>query len=162
MRIVAGTPRWAVLAALAVPHCVLPSAVYRIGLLPTGSTVENAYLIGLSAGSMGLALLTLGLVQPWGERLGGWVVPRRAAVGAAFTGASIVSLLCLYVLANSLFGFVERGPVLIGADQPPRPLPGGGVVALYLPLLAWGPLVFAVAGAYLRRRTDRATLALVG
>lgn len=51
-------PRWAVLAAWAVP-------------LGT-SLAEQVYVPSLSFVSVGLGLLTLGLVRPWGE-----VVPRR-------------------------------------------------------------------------------------
>lgn len=52
------------------------------------------YLLLLSGLSMGLALLTLGLVHDWGERVPGWVpllggrtVPTRAAVFPAAAGA---------------------------------------------------------------------------
>jgi len=157
MTIVPGTPRWAVVAACAVPACVLPSAVWRVTLLPTGSGSADRYLVTLSAVSMLLALLTLGLVQPWGERLpGGRPVPRAAATGVAVAGASALLLIEFYLVLNAVFGFVERGPVLIGADQPPMPPPGPAVGLLYLPLLAWAPLVLAVAAAYHRRRTRAA------
>lgn len=161
MTIVSGTPRWAVVAAWAVPACVLPSAVYRVGLMPTGSASLDWYLGGLSAGSMILGLLTLGLVQPWGERLPGWIpslggrpIPRAAAAGSATTGGVIVLLVCLYVVLNSTFDFVERGPVLIGADQPPMPPPSAGVIWCYVPLLAWAPLL--LTAAYRTRRSAAA------
>ena len=154
MRVVSGTPRWAVLAACAVPVCVLPSAVYRFGLLPSGFASVDTYLLILSVGSMILALLTLGLVQPWGERLpGGRPIPRGVVVAAATTGAVLVALVCLYAVLNSIFGFVEQGPVLIGADEPAHPAPAGWVIWCYVPLLAWAPLLLAVTAAYRTRRS---------
>ncbi|MFB9239552.1 hypothetical protein ACFFWC_29140 [Plantactinospora siamensis] len=157
-------PRWAVLAAYAVPLCVLPSAIWRVTLLTGGTvgmTAEGTYLIVLSAGSVGLALLTLGLVHDWGERIPRWVpglggraVPVRAAAIPAFVGAGVIIAICLYALLNMTFHFVHRGPVLVGPRESdlPRPEPGRGVLACYVPLLAWGPLLLAVALSYVRRR----------
>jgi hypothetical protein len=157
--------RWAVAAAYAVPLCVLPSAAWRMSLLVDGSVPmdeEGWYLLTLSAGSVGLALLTLGLVHRWGEEvprlvpmIGGRPVPVRAAVVPAVTGALLLIGLDLYAILNGLLNVVERGPVLVGpdgTDLPPRPEPGTGVLALYVPLLAWGPLLLAVALDYRRRR----------
>jgi len=83
-------PRWALWAAYVVPLCVLPSAVWRC-TLPSGDEVsfadEGWYLLLLSHLSVGFAMLTLGLVHQWGERIpgrvpgpGGRTVPVRAAV----------------------------------------------------------------------------------
>lgn len=155
MRIVPGTPRWAVVAAAAVPVCVLPSVVYRIMLIPSGFPSVDLYLGALSAGSMVLALLTLGLVQPWGERLGRRAIPRAPVVAAATTGAVLIALLGLYAIVNSVFGFVDHGPVLVGADEPAHPPPAAWVVWCYVPLLAWPPLLLAVTAAYHRRRSPR-------
>ncbi|MEU4481833.1 hypothetical protein AB0F68_27785 [Micromonospora sp. NPDC023966] len=118
------------------------------------------YLLLLSGLSMGLALLTLGLVHHWGERIPGWVpgvggrtIPARAAAVPALVGASLVIGLCLYAVLNMTFHFVDRGPVLVGQHDVERTPPGPGIVSLYVPLLAWGPLVLAVAANYWRRRT---------
>jgi hypothetical protein len=156
-------PRWAVWAAYAVPLCVLPSTIWRATAAIDG-TVSMAnggwYLLLLSGLSMGLALLTLGLVHHWGERIPGWVpgvggrtIPARAAAVPALVGASLVIGLCLYAVLNMTFHFVDRGPVLVGQQDVERTPPGPGIVSLYVPLLAWGPLVFAVAANYWRRRT---------
>jgi hypothetical protein len=118
------------------------------------------YLLLLSGLSMGLALLTLGLVHHWGERIPGWVpgvggrtIPARAVAVPALVGASLVIGLCLYAVLNMTFHFVDRGPVLVGQQDVERTPPGPGIVSLYVPLLAWGPLVLAVAANYWRRRT---------
>jgi hypothetical protein len=163
-------PRSAFLAAYAVPLCVLPSAVWRCSLLLDGAIGMNAegwYLLTLSGGSVALALLTLGLVHSWGERvprwvpiLGGRTIPIPVAVVPAMTGALLLMGLCLYGVLNGVFHFVERGPVMIGpteADAPQRPKPGQGVLALYVPLLAWGPLLLAVTRNYWCRRRHGGT-----
>jgi hypothetical protein len=168
-------PRWALLAAYAVPLCVLPSAAWRCSLLfdeTVSRHTEDWYVLTLSGGSVALALLTLGLVHPWGERvprwvpvLGGRTIPRPVAVVPATTGALLLMALCLYALLNGVFHFVERGPVLVGpaeGDGPPPPEPGPGVAALYAPLLAWGPLLLAVTVNYWRRRTGRGGAERVG
>lgn len=160
--------RWAVVAAYAVPLCVAPSAVWRLSLLGEETfrmDAEGWYLVTLSAVSMGLALLTPGLVHRWGERvprrvpgLGGRPVPTGAAVVPAVTGALLLIAVCVYVVLNAVFGFVERGPVLIGpddADAVRRPEPTGAVLVWYLPLLLWGPLVLAVAVDRWRRGRTR-------
>lgn len=165
----AAAPRWAVWAAYAVPLCVLPSAVWRAGGALDGevSIADGGwYLLLLSGLSMGLALLTLGLVHHWGERIPGWVpglggrtIPVRVAVIPALIGASLLIGICLYAVLNMTLHFVERGPVLIGLDDIERPTPGWSVLALYLPILAWGPLVLAVTANYWRRRNRSATIA---
>ncbi|CAM3334387.1 hypothetical protein KIPE111705_03195 [Kibdelosporangium persicum] len=161
----ATVPRWAVWAAYAVPLCVLLSAVWRTGEAFTqevGLVSGGWYLLLLTGLSMGAALLTLGLVHRWGERIPRWVplvggrnIPVRAAVIPALAGGVLVIVICLYWVLNTLFGFVERGVILIGDDNG-LPTPGPSVMALYIPWLAWGPLVVALALAYRRRRNSSA------
>jgi hypothetical protein len=148
---------------------VLPSAVWRSSVLldhEVSIADEGWYLLLLSGLSIGLGLLTLGLVHQWGERIPDWVsgfggrsIPVRAAVIPALIGASLLIAICLYAMLNMTFHFVERGPVLIGPDNGERPKPGTAVLALYIPLLAWGPLVLAVTANYWRRRNPSATIA---
>lgn len=144
-------PRWAVAAAWAVPVCVLPSSVWRVSLLAGDDLrldAEGWYLVVLSAGSVGLALLTLALVYPV-------PVPAWVAVVPAVTGGLLLVAISGYVGLNAVFGFVETGPVLIGPERSKavrRPEPGGWVAVAYLPLLFWGPLVLAVARDRWRRR----------
>lgn len=74
-------PRWAVLAAHAVPLVTLPSGLWRIAvvagvpLLPQAvqDWGEGLYIVMLSVVAECLALLTLGLVRPWGEVVPRWI-----------------------------------------------------------------------------------------
>jgi uncharacterized membrane protein YbhN (UPF0104 family) len=138
--------RRAVFTAWAVPLCVLPSAVWR--LTEVGRvTTDRWYLVLLSVLSLLLALLTLGLVQRWGERF-----PPRLVTTSATTGGVLLLAVTAYVGLNAVFGFVERGPVFIGEDQPALPPPGWDVGVYYLPLLLWAPLLLVVTRDYRRRR----------
>ncbi|MFI1658093.1 hypothetical protein ACH4ZU_24740 [Streptomyces sp. NPDC020472] len=156
-------PRWAVVAAHAVPLLVLPSALWRVALT-FGAPVARVddptlglavYQLGLTALAELLAFLTLGLVRAWGEVfprwlpfLGGRPVGARGAALAALTGAcGLAALTCWFV-------YVAYAG--IGQDSPGTHTEGtlqqGLFYACYLPLLAWAPLLAAVAIAYRRRR----------
>ncbi|MCT4354765.1 hypothetical protein M5362_16675 [Streptomyces sp. Je 1-79] len=158
-----GVPRWAALAAHAVPLIVLPSGVWRIALtlgLPVARVddpglAQNAYQIVLTVVAELLAFLTLGLVRSWGEvfprRLpfvGGRPVPVRGATAAALGGASGLFALTGWYTYVAFAG--------IGADSPGAHIDGPVQEALlhacYLPLAAWAPLLVAVTVAYARRR----------
>lgn len=164
-------PRWAVWAAHAVPLCVLPSSLWRFAMglgFPVGYTDEAlrtdfhipgwgiAYVLGLSLLSEAAALLTLGLVRPWGERLPDWIprfggipLKRRTVVVVAGTGAAAMFLLWDVVTLVQLLMGVED-------DSPGHPT-GGWQTLLnltYLPLMLWGPLLAAVTYSYHRRRRD--------
>jgi hypothetical protein len=146
---------WAVVAAYAVPLCVLPSAIWRLSVAPDEES--SWYLVLLSVLSLGLALLTLGLVQRWGERIPSWVprlggrpIPPRPVVVTAVTGGAVLVAICVYFFLNQRFGFVERG--WGGSEELVREKPGWDIMRYYLPLVAWGPLVLAVAADYHRRR----------
>jgi hypothetical protein len=160
--------RWIRAAAYAVPLCVLPSALWRLWALAEGPPPgcpqamrawEPYYIAGLSVVSFGAALLTIGLVRPWGEvvprrvpLVGGRTVPVRAAVTAAGVGATLLFGVYAYALLNPVFDF-RAAPDLPGC---PSPLDGPGAwvaAASYAPLLAWGPLLVVVTVAYHRRRT---------
>jgi len=114
----------------------------------------TAYVFGLSFLLVGLALLTLGLVRPWGEVvprwvpwLGGRLVRPLAAVIPAATGA-----LALALLWSSVFLFViQEIFVTYGLDGFERVVVG----ACYAPLLLWGPLLAAVTASYARRHLRR-------
>ncbi|MFE0526186.1 hypothetical protein ACFW0V_01190 [Micromonospora parva] len=154
----AAPPAWAVWAAYAVPLCVLPSALWRLSLVVTDDAVSHWYMLCLSALSMLLALLTLGLVHGWGQRVPHWIpriggrrIPARPVVRVALTGGWLLVAVCGYFLLNQRFHFVQSGWVGIGGDEPAHPVPGWEVFRFYAPLLAWGPLVIAVAADYRRR-----------
>ncbi|MFJ9843730.1 hypothetical protein ACIRYZ_25395 [Kitasatospora sp. NPDC101155] len=173
---VPGVPRWARLAAQAVPFTVLPSSVWRIATCTfhaplDGGAVQDSgnlpwwlplelYVVLLSAVSELLAFAALGLIARWGEVfprrlpvLRGRRVPVAAAVVPAALGATAL------VLITTLFTvMVSTGRTIQG-----RPLRGGipvftgdwhtvVLVVCYAPLLLWGPLLAAVTVAYWRRR----------
>lgn len=156
--------RWATTAAHIAAVTTLPSGLWRIALavgLPVGYSeasarelfdapgAGSAYLIGLSVVLELLALLTLGLVRPWGEALPRWVpmlggraIPRRAVVITAGVGA--VALTALWVPFAVMWWWTDGDGHLSGQA---RTLVG----LTYLPLALWGPLLGAVTWSYHRR-----------
>jgi hypothetical protein len=156
-------PTWAKVAAWAVPATVLPSAVWRLvswydGLrrgghpcaAPGDPLWEKIYVPSLSFVSLGLALLTVGLVRPWGEvfprllpGIGGRRVPPAFAVATATTGALLVAAF----IVRSLMGGEPRYPLPPGCT-----VPGWEVMQFYAPLVLWSPLLLAVTWHYHRRR----------
>lgn len=153
-------PAWAARAAHLIPLVTLPSGLWRIALV-TGlpimdygyqmHTPERIYIVSLSVVQEAAALLCLGLVRPWGEVAPAWIpfiggarVRPMAAVVPALTGAAILCVLWTCLFARVPFvGFFDR---FDGAFDTVL------VTACYLPLLAWGPLLAAVALDYRRRR----------
>ncbi|MFE0735380.1 hypothetical protein [Streptomyces sp. NPDC058855] len=166
-----GVPRWAVLAAHAVPLLTLPSGLWRLALVaglpvtqdawhhgPGGvmSTAEAVYVVSLSVVSELLAFLTLGLVRPWGEVLprrfpflGGRPVNPAAAWRAAFAGAAGLCALAAWGVYASAAG--------LGPGIPASPAQEALVIACYAPLLAWPVLLAAVAADHRRRHTAAGT-----
>ncbi len=158
-------PRWARRAAVAAVLTTVPSALWRIAMavgVPVGVRDEyraahyafpswgTVYVFGLSFLLVGLASLTLGLVQPWGEVaprwmpvIGGKRVRPLAAVVPAAVGAILLTL--LWVSALSSFGAIAEEFGLAGAAM-------AVVLVCYTPLLGWGPLLGAVTVSYYRRR----------
>lgn len=152
--------RWAVVAAHAVPLVTLPSGLWRL-VLATGADLglrpyhhigagEAAYIVGLSVASEALALLTLGLVRPWGERVPRWIPllgGRRVAPYAAIVPAALGALALALIWAYAFRDFPGLGGVTFAA-------PGWHalLLACYLPLLLWAPLLAAVTWAYWLRR----------
>jgi hypothetical protein len=145
----------------------LPSALWRLGLVAGFSlgyqpawiadnattAADRAWLIALSVLTESLALLTIGLVRPWGEVLPSWLpllggrrVPPLAAILPAATGSIVLTL--LWALNPLMFTDLFQDPLE----------PQGGwqllMATSYLPLVAWGPLLAAVTWAYYTRRTN--------
>ncbi|SDT72084.1 hypothetical protein [Jiangella sp. DSM 45060] len=176
---VAGVSVWTRRAALAIPLVVLPSSIWRIVTvvflpLPDGMTTAEArgdlptwlplevYVLLLSVVSEGLALLCVGLIARWGEVWPRWVpvlrgrrIPVPVALVPALLGATILTALWGWVGVSFLLGRNVQGERL--ADGSPLQLDSiDGVVVFvcYAPLMLWGPLLFAVALAYWRRRSD--------
>ena len=158
-------PRWARRAAWLTVLTTVPSALWRLAMavgVPVGvdenyrremyefPSWRTAYVFGLTVLLVGLASLTLGLVQRWGEVtprwmpwIGGRRVPPLAAVVPAGAGALALTLLWASVFSNMEGIFVVFG--LEGAERIV-------LVACYAPLLLWGPLLAAVTVSYARRR----------
>lgn len=161
---VGSPPRWAVWAAYAAVLTTVPSGLWRIGLafgLPLGYSEGDLRaddvpgrgsleLVGLSVLTTGAAMLTLGLVQRWGEtfprwmpRIGGRRVPPRAAVIPAAIGAVLLTVLWTQLL---WWWSIDREHGI------PDPTWETMVGFLYLPMVAWGPLLGAVTVSYYYRR----------
>jgi hypothetical protein len=160
-------PRWADRAAHLVALATLPSALWRIplalgfsmGMIEHGAPVhvhgwESAAVVGLSLVTESAALLTLGLVRPWGERvpsrlpvIGGRRIPPLAVVVPAALGAVALAF---------VWGFAFRNGAHLEGVEYSHPAWRVLLVACYAPLLAWAPLLGAVTWAYWRRRTTGA------
>ncbi|SBT36922.1 hypothetical protein [Micromonospora auratinigra] len=156
-------PGWAERVAHLIPLVVLPSGLWRLALVagvPIGASAhgapvhlgvgESAYIISLSLVSEALALLSFGLVRPWGEvfarwlpLLGGRRVPPPFAVTVA--GAGAVALILIW-------GYAAWGVLVHGNDLECSPPGFALLLACYLPLLLWGPLLLALTIAYHHRR----------
>ncbi|MGW1378795.1 hypothetical protein ACWD6P_31645 [Streptomyces sp. NPDC002446] len=176
---VAGVPRWARLAAQAVPLLVLPSGIWRVVAvfasdhggqgadgLPSWLPGE-VYVVLLSVVSELLAFTAVGLIASWGEVfprwlpvLGGRRVPTAAAVIPGALGAAALTFLWTVLAVVT-----EAAGVTVRGEPIPHDYPGmagdGSAVVFYLcyaPLLLWGPLLGAVTVAYRRRRRRAASL----
>ncbi|MFD8630585.1 hypothetical protein [Streptomyces sp. NPDC059533] len=153
-------------AAHAAALTLLPSGLWRIAIAVgidvgwgPGSGLEaelfpgvwSFYLVGLSVFAECLGLLTLGLVQRWGEVLPGWVpwlgnrrIPPLAAVVPAALGATAVTTF-------GVLGLFTWGSNMADANAPT----GADwwlMTLCYAPLVLWGPLLGVVTAAYWRRR----------
>ena len=145
--------RWAVRAAHLVSLVVLPSALWRLGLVlgfsmggtENGEPVhvaggEAVWIVTLSVITEGLALLTLGLVKPWGLRF-----PRTLVLGLATFG--VISLALIWGYAFRDFPNVAEGSNELGFTDTGHAV----LLACYMPLLLWAPLLAAVTWDYSRR-----------
>ena len=119
-------------------------------------------MVALSVFSLAAALLTIGLVRPWGEVMPGWIpvlgkrrIPVGAAVIPAAAGAVLIFGVYVYLPLNAVFGFREP-PNVPGCPDPSRAPQAWIAIVSYAPLLAWGPLLTVVTVAYYRRRRRQA------
>jgi hypothetical protein len=158
-------PRQVAVAAHLTALTVLPSGVWRV-VLGCGVTLGFAradlradgmpgwgtvMVVGLTVLTEALALLTLGLVQPWGEVVPRWVpllggrrVPPAAAVVPATLGGVMLTFIWVFALMGVFTGRLDE---MTGAGW--RAL----MIACYLPALLWGPLLLWVTWHYHRRRS---------
>jgi hypothetical protein len=150
--------RWSIMAAHAIPLLALPSSVWRI-LLGCGVTMGasrasleadgmpgrgTVAVVMMSVVAEAAALLSLGLVRPWGEAVPRWVpalgarrIPRSAVAVPAVAGG---------IILTALWGYTVVG--LFGVEE----IRGTGwrllLYACYAPTLLWGPLLLVLTWAY--------------
>ncbi|MDX2973285.1 hypothetical protein PWY87_16605 [Kribbella solani] len=160
-------PRWAYRLAHLIPFMVLPSGLWRLGLVfgssmglvdanGTPTLLEGAggkvYVVGLTIFSELIALTALGMVSRWGEVvprwipfIGGWRVHPYAAIIPATLGA--LSLIAIWT-----YGFRDAytGHFIPFESTNWKIL----MLACYSPLNLWGPALLVVTWAYYRRRRD--------
>ncbi|MGW2374159.1 hypothetical protein [Kitasatospora sp. NPDC001683] len=176
---VPGVPRWARIAARAVPFTVLPSSAWRIATCTfhvplDGGAVQDSgnlpwwlplelYVVLLSVVSELFAFAALGLVARWGEvfprrlpLLGGRPVPVAAAVVPAVLGATVLTVgTVLFTVMLSTGRTIQGRPLRDGIPVFTGDWHTVVLIACYAPLLLWGPLLAAVTVAYRRRRRAR-------
>ncbi|MGW2858901.1 hypothetical protein [Streptomyces sp. NPDC001205] len=157
---VAEPPRWAVRAAHLTTLVVLPSGLWRIAMVlgyPAGYTAAGfvsfdtpwakVWMLTLSVLSELVALLTVGLVRPWGEVVPRWIPlvgGHRVRPMAVVVPAALGALALTAIWANVPCWWAYPHP-----DMTPT---GNLVVGiLYQPLVLWGPLTAAVTVSYYRR-----------
>ncbi|MCY1143708.1 hypothetical protein OWR29_37380 [Actinoplanes sp. Pm04-4] len=162
---VAGVPRWARIAAYAVPFVVLPSSLWRLPatfLHGSGPGVK-VYVVCLSIVAELVAFTAVGLVAPWGERFPRWVpwlrgrsVPPLVVIIPATAAATVLTVLWTTAFV-AIFRGVTVGGTPARSDFPTQQGVGSATVfyICYLPLLLWGPLLAVVTYAYQRRRRQR-------
>ncbi|MCX4445004.1 MULTISPECIES: hypothetical protein [unclassified Streptomyces] len=162
-------PRWARRAAYAVPLVVLPSGIWRLGVLfaadKRGGSIDdsamNGYVVFLTLISEALAFTAVGLVARWGEvvprwmpGLGGRRVPTAAAVVPATIGATILTLVFTVIGIITTVTQSKTNGDPLPADYPSK---AGGwetvyFYASYAPLVLWGPMLGILTYAYWHRR----------
>jgi hypothetical protein len=161
-------PRWADRLAHAIPFMVLPSGLWRLGLV-AGSSMgtldasgrpahlhgigDSVYIVCLTLFSEAVALTAFGMVRQWGEVVPRWIPwlgGRRVAPRAAIIPATLGSLALIGICT---FGF--RG--LFTGSVSPFATDGAQALMLscYAPLNLWGPALLVLTWAYYRRRTQR-------
>ncbi|MFC9693220.1 hypothetical protein ACFTSF_32020 [Kribbella sp. NPDC056951] len=159
-------PRWAYRLAHAIPFFVLPSSLWRLGLV-FGSSMGmldangqpayaegfglKVYIVGLSLVSEALALTSLGLVQGWGEvvpRWIPWIGGRRVAPYAAIVPATLGGLSLIAIWSYGMRD-AYSGAFFYFTNTFWQYLMVGSYSLLHL----WGPALLAVTWAYHRRRT---------
>lgn len=163
---VLAVPRWVNLAAHAVPLAVLPAGLWRMAMavgIPVGFSGQLAkdwqpgleafsYITLLTLVTEGLALMTLGLVRPWGEKVPGWIPllgGRRVRTWVAVVPALLGALAVTALTTQMFWG---GWPADEGGSEAPQGMAALIMNACYVPMLLWGPLVAVVAVSYALRR----------
>lgn len=164
-----GVQRWARWVAYAVPLVVLPSGIWRLGVLfdqdKRGGSIEdwamNGYIVFLTLVSEILAFTAIGLIARWGETFPDWVprlrgrrVPTAAAVVPAMVGAAALTLVFTIIATVTTVTQSKANGDPLPSDFPSK---AGGWEAVYfyasyVPLVLWGPMLGILTYAYWRRR----------
>jgi hypothetical protein len=168
-----GVQRWARWVAYAVPLVVLPSGIWRLGVLleedKRGGSIEdwamNGYVVLLTAVSEILAFTAIGLIARWGEVFPRWVpvlrgrrVPTAAAVLPAAIGAAVLTLVFTVIAIVTTVTQSKANGDPLPADFPSKAGDWESVYfyASYVPLVLWGPMLAILTFAYWRRRRSAA------
>ncbi|WP_343233716.1 hypothetical protein [Streptomyces sp. CS147] len=153
-------PRWAVRAAQLITLLALPTGLWRLAMVcgfPSGYTAagfvpfdtagSKLWMLTLSVTCELLALLSLGLVRPWGETVPRWIPviggrPVRPLAAVVPAAAGALALTALWAAMPLWWTYPHP-------DMTPAGLLLVGVI--YQPLALWGPLLGAVTVSYYRR-----------
>jgi hypothetical protein len=114
-------------------------------------------ILGLTAVSEGVGLLSLGLVRPWGEVFPAWIpllgrrrVPPVTVTVIATAGSLVLMAIWTFATVNffvlTVFGAPGQGFIFANGWWEAL------LVACYLPVLLWGPLLLVLTRAYYVRR----------
>ena len=157
-------PPWLTAAAWGAFLSTVPSAVWRVlmiaGLVPGTEALRafelegdpaagTAYVLALSAVQLTAGALSLGLIAPWGERIGRWWLPVWLPVVLAVSGGVAVTAIFDVWMLGALTSGVRPDAGLVHG------VPLAIMVAAYAPIFGWGPLVLVSALGYWRRRMTR-------
>lgn len=177
---VPGVPRWARIAAYAVPFTVLPASLWRIAACTFHAPIMRADASGASSGLPGVplelyvlllsifselvAFTSVGLVARWGEAFPRWVLPLRgrrvpvlfAVVPAALASIALTVLWTWVGITMALGIRVDGTPAAADSPTALDSWQGWLCVASYAPLVPWGPLLGLATVAYWRRRRGSA------
>ncbi len=139
---------WRVAVAVGVPSGFQPGSSLHVDHFPG---VMSFALVGLSVFAECLGLLSLGLVQRWGEVVPHWIPwlgGRRILPLAAVLPAALGAFA---VMAITIPGAWRWDDAMADPDAPTG-VTAWVMTAAYAPLVLWGPLLAVATAAYWRRR----------